>query len=588
MSQFKYTLPSGSTFTMDAPEGTTQAQADYIFYSQLAAGSLVGIVPGQSISGTTSTAVKFALSRLDRGTAGVDDQVVLAIISGLPTISEGFTIPDFVNIPLENPITQADFVNINADNTFAPTAIGPLNSSQVQGLMAQVANFVTQQRVNQGIQSSNATVNQNTGIGIYGLFCEQLEQAGYVKPGTYLRFIAINPNDFVSTMNSPGIWTGLNGIYSLDEFLNSLSDQSTAHLTLMHNGYESLTAVGVIKPPVTQSISSINGYVYTQSGLQTVSQLSSITGFSISVPANSGSSLAGTPLASLLSTPLTNPGSLASGAVNSTGTNSLSNVSTGITSALTNTVTAWIKNSGLGNLTNLANGNLGSITGALDKLTSGGIAGLTQNIQSLNVLGKASQFATGFANPLTGLSNLGNFNLSSLGNLSNLPAGLPSLSSLTAGLPSLAGLTSGIPNLSSLGSINALTSGLPGLSNLGSLSSLGNLGSLSSLGSLGNFSSLANLGSLSSLGSIGGLFGGGGDSLVSATKVAAGFTNTVNRSVVDAAFVRVLGSSKIPVPSFDFPSIASLANKLDVSQAQSVLKSLPGQGSQVFGQTVTI
>ena len=70
------------------------------------------------------------------------------------------------------------------------------------------------------------------------------------------------------------------------------------------------------------------------------------------------------------------------------------------------------------------------------------------------------------------------------------------------------------------------------------------------------------------------MFGGGGDSLISATKVAAGFTNTVNRSVVDAAFVQVLGSSKIPVPSFNFPSIASLAAKLDISQAQSVLKGL--------------
>jgi len=69
MSQFKYTLPSGAKFTMDAPAGTTQSQADYMFYSQVAAGSLVGFTAGQSISGTTSTATEFALSRLERGTA---------------------------------------------------------------------------------------------------------------------------------------------------------------------------------------------------------------------------------------------------------------------------------------------------------------------------------------------------------------------------------------------------------------------------------------------------------------------------------------------------------------------------------------
>ena len=66
MAQFKYTLPSGKRFTMTAPAGTTQAQANQIFYSQVAAGSLVGFTAGQSISGAKSSVTKFALSRLDR------------------------------------------------------------------------------------------------------------------------------------------------------------------------------------------------------------------------------------------------------------------------------------------------------------------------------------------------------------------------------------------------------------------------------------------------------------------------------------------------------------------------------------------
>jgi len=583
MSQFKYTLPSGATFTLEAPEGTTQAEADYIFYSQVASGTLVGFAPGQSIGGAPSAAVKFALSRLERGTAGVDDIVVLSITSGIPTISG--SIPNLINVPLENPITQADFVNINADNTFAPTEIGPLNVSQVQGLMAQVANFTSQQRQNQGIitptintTTANQTiVNQITGIGIYGLFCEQLEQAGYVKPGTYLRFIAIDPNDFVSTMNSPGIWTGLNGIYSLDEFLISLSDQNSAQLTLMRNGYESLTATGVITPPATQPASAMRGYVYTQSGLQTISAVSAATGIAISVPTTSGLSAANTPLANLLSTPLTNPGSLATGASN------LTNLSPAITSALKNTITgdigalvanaskfgtnlatSWAKSVGLGDITKLTNLNLGSLPGNLTSLLPPNLAGLAANIQNLDVLGKASQFASTFSNPLTSLSNLGNFNLSSL----------PSLSSLTAGLPGLSSLGN-LGNLSNLGSLSSLTSAIPGLSNLASL---------------GNFSSLANFGGLGSLGSLGGLFGGGGDSLVSATKVAAGFTNTVSRSVVNTAFTRILGSSKIPVPQFDYiaPGSASLNASADITAAQNFLQGLRTQGSQLLGSAANI
>ena len=168
MSQFKYTLPSGSTFTMDAPAGTTQAEADYIFYSQVASGALVGFVPGQSVSGTQSTLVKFALSRLDRGIAGVDDNVVLAIIQGLPTINTTTSVsgsaiptslPDLNNVPLVNPITQADFVNINVNNTFAQTPIGPITVNQVQGLIAQIANFFDQ---------SATAITQTDGVGIYG------------------------------------------------------------------------------------------------------------------------------------------------------------------------------------------------------------------------------------------------------------------------------------------------------------------------------------------------------------------------------------------------------------------------------------
>ena len=57
MSQFKYTLPSGAEFTLQAPADTTQAQADLIFYSQVAAGAVAGFTVGQSISAASSSAV---------------------------------------------------------------------------------------------------------------------------------------------------------------------------------------------------------------------------------------------------------------------------------------------------------------------------------------------------------------------------------------------------------------------------------------------------------------------------------------------------------------------------------------------------
>jgi len=212
MSQFKYTLPSGAKFTLEAPAGTTQDQADYTFYSQVAAGALVGFVPGQSISGTTSSLAKFELSRLDRGTAGVDDTVILAIINGLPTINTTTgAIPSLVNTPLTNPVTQANIAAI-AGTGFTAPAIGPLTSIQTLTLMAQVANIVN--------QPSDVATNE-TGVGQYGLSCQQLEIAGYVKPGTWQQFIQNGPSTLIEVLNAPAIWTGLNGIYSLSDFLRN-------------------------------------------------------------------------------------------------------------------------------------------------------------------------------------------------------------------------------------------------------------------------------------------------------------------------------------------------------------------------------
>jgi hypothetical protein len=214
MAQFKYTLPSGATFTMESPDGTTQDQADYIFYSQVAAGALVGFAPGQSVSSTSSSLAKFSLSRLDRKTAGLDDTVILAIVNGLPTVnnlvtSNGF--PALINTPLENPITQSDLAAISSTGFTAP-AIGSLTSIQTQALMAQIVNVVD--------QPADVATNE-TGVGKYGLSCQQLEMAGYVKPGTWQQFVKNGPSTLVEVLNAPGIWTGLNGIYSLDDFLKN-------------------------------------------------------------------------------------------------------------------------------------------------------------------------------------------------------------------------------------------------------------------------------------------------------------------------------------------------------------------------------
>jgi len=381
MSQFKYNLPSGANFVMQAPADTTQTQADFIFYSQVASGALVGFEPGQSITGTTSAAVKFELSRLDRGTAGVDDVVILSIINGLPTVTN---IPPLLDVALDNPVTQADIAEIGQTGFTAP-AIGNLTGDQTQAIMAQISNTVDQPAT---------VITNDKGVGQYGLSCQQLEQAGYVKPGTWQQFIQNGNSDLTAVLSAPGIWTGRQGIRSATDFLFSLDAQNTAQATLMTTGYSSLQAAGVITTPASQAISAVRGVVFTGGASPLTAVTSAVTN---SVNSQVGSLVAN---ASKFGTPLT--------AQWAQGLPSISNLTS-------------IK--GIGSLPGLSSlPSLGSLT-----------SGITPNLASvqlaMNSLGKASQFATSAASNLTGsLGSVGNLSLSSLA------GSLPSVSALTGQL----------------------------------------------------------------------------------------------------------------------------------------------------------
>lgn len=498
MAQFNYTLPSGATFTMQAPEGTTQDQADYIFYSQVAAGALVGFEPGQSISGITSALAKFELSRLDRGTAGVDDTVILAIINGLPTVAG---IPSLVNTPLTNPVTQANIAAI-AGTGFTAPAIGSLTSNQTQALMAQVANTVDQ---------APTVATDETGVGQYGLSCQQLEIAGYVKPGTWQEFIQNGPGTLIGVLNAPGIWTGLNGIYSLADFLNSASAQNDAQARLMQNGYDSLQAAGVITTPAAQSVSAVVGTVYTGSSAELTTATATLT------------NTVNSQVAALV-------------------TNS-SQYGTELTAQ-------WAKD--LPGVTDLTS-NLTRIKGDLASLS------INPNLMSvktaMDTLGKASQFAATASSTLSSsLKSLSNLSVSGIGDkLSNINvSGLTDKlgASATALAVQIQGQLAGQAKAligQAQGQVNALVGQAQG-----------------------QFNSLIAQ----------------GDSLVSNVQKAAGFANTVNRATVDTAFTKILGSAKIPTPSFgaELPSSASIGAALDISKAQAALKGLQGQAQGLVNQ----
>jgi len=515
MAQFNYTLPSGANFTMQAPTGTTQTQADFIFYSQVAAGALAGFTAGQSVSGTTSSLAKFELSRLDRGTAGVDDTVILAIINGLPTTA---SIPSLIDVPLTNPITLANVATF-AGTGFTAPAIGPLTSDQTQALMAQVANLIDQ---------PPETATDQTGVGQFGFSCQQLEMAGYVKPGTWQQFIQNGNSTLVEVLSAPGIWTGLRGINSLAEFLSNINAQNDAQAKLMVNGYDSLQAAGVITTPAAQSLSAVRGTIYTGNNQALTDATATITNSVNSRVAAlvTNSSVYGTaPTAQWAS---------GQPAVNQTNSNLISIVGIGV-----------------GLVSQIP--NLGTL-----------VSGLTPNLTSLKTamdsLGKVSLFAANASSTLT----------SSFDKLSNI-----SISSLTDKLPSVSAITDKLEAKAGAlidqakGQATALAGQLRGQA-----TALVDQARAQAEKLLAD--AQAQIDSLRTK----------ADSLVTSVEKAAGFTNTVNRATIDVATTKIFGSSKIPTPNFgpNIPESASIAAALDISKAQTELKNLQGRGTALLDQ----
>ena len=853
MAIFNYTLASGDRFTLRAPTGTTQGQADAVFYSQVAAGSLVGYLPGQTLSGGLAQITKFQLSRLDRGTAGVDDIALLSVVAGLPVISAA--LPSSINTALTNPVNVGNVVGIvsdgsgynNGSNLNAPE-IGPLSSAQVQAVQAQIINFVNQPANAVVVPSTfNTNTNTNTnvntypgGLGQYGLNGSQLEQAGYLKPGisnfitdgnesitgpttfpinhaplyyyvtgvsgttftwqsvggwykaptdpTWCTFMddyavwvggtqdvtinvyrfnltfpttgtytinlstdnigsiaiegvgtfsydsffdyktfttpsitagtytvtlsisnlggpagiaaqilkpdtselwntlsiisnSVNPNgytyggpftfdgngiippipasydipgtyqyygifstghtftwtnfitwdgsigpnyiertpgNFVQVLGAPGVWTGKDGINSLNSLLNSPLIQNIAQTTLMQNAYNQLTATGVITPPVSQpSISQ--GQIYTQSGLQQVSAISLAVNSALSVPGPVQSALSNFPAVALTSAAVAITSSLVNGAVNNINSGADSTVSdnttrqvnsivTGTTASLISTASKFgtiavdsYVTSKLGNnvasqvVNNYINKGINQVTNAVTNSVNATVTNLlngnaTINTNAIDSLAKSSGFASIASDPGAAIDKLTtnitdnisvaadkvtNFVENAGANLSDAITNFDPTSLVTN--PAVLGIAEKALGISGNDAKNINTA----VKLIGAFATGGPIGvGLSLLGSSGALSSLTSLGSIPGLGSVIGAFMGGGG-LAGPTKQAAGFSNTVNRSTVDAAVVKILGNSKIPTPIYTLSTARSQAAATNITQAQSFLSNSPGGGSAV-------
>lgn len=318
---------------------------------------------------------------------------------------------------------------------------------------------------------------------------------------------------FESVMRSPSVWTGKDGVDSLDKLLSNPGLQDKIQTNLIRDSYDKLVATGGVSVPGMTQIPQI-GTVLSGSGLSSI-------GAAITEPLKGAGSMLSQvtgPAASQLGGLVGNLGStfnsLASSLPDKIGQFKLASI--------------------------IEQGDINSLSGIG--------ASLSKSLASVDLggLGSAmSQAAGSFAN----LS--GNVNFSGLGASLNQSAG--TISALAnRGISQLGGL---LNNTSKVG-LETATQWAKGLTPDGITTELDKLAKQSQFAV--NFSDFKI------------------PNVVSGIAPAAAFEGTVNRSTLDSTLVKLIGTNKVPVPDLGVPAEIPLSFESmqpAINSATSLLKS---------------
>jgi hypothetical protein len=308
------------TFKIKGPPGMTYEQAKAVFDQQVNSGGLVGFKVGDTASAATQAAAGLASaqSQLTQGLAslssklpagtnlnsltasigalgqGAGTQVASALRGGaaafnsLTTGAGGTTAAISaalsgtgagVSLPSTSAITGALTGAAARVGSLASTAVGTI-SGLIKGTPTSginVADFAKQGPALTGLGSmslpdvtstlaqasklvgQNAdTISNAAGAGKFGLDASQLERWGLVKPGTAATFLAQGGSDLTSVLKSPTVWTGRDGVKSLDGLLGNEGLQNKIQQGLMTSGVADLKSLGIPTDKLTpQALSGL-------------------------------------------------------------------------------------------------------------------------------------------------------------------------------------------------------------------------------------------------------------------------------------------------------------------------------------------
>lgn len=235
-------LPFGSalnTITASLGPGGL-AGASQLTSSLQGQGAALATNANGSAAGAAAAAVKAASSVVSNPTSLLDTATKLVAQPGTaltgPAAAAGSLISNAVKTiaggitrPVTNGINVADLVKQGTT-----TALPDLSSINVQAAMSSAAKLVGQ---------PHTVISNSLGAGKFGFGIPQLEKAGFVKPGTSS---VVGPAaSLTSVLSSPTVFTGKDGVKSLDGILNNVGLQDKIQTSLMAAGLNDLKTVGI-------------------------------------------------------------------------------------------------------------------------------------------------------------------------------------------------------------------------------------------------------------------------------------------------------------------------------------------------------
>lgn len=247
---------NGKSYTVNGPSGLSLTQAQELFLQQVKTGALEDLPPGkiltsigQAVGGfggsfgmATQTLVKAgSLAQTADAVLGPNGvaaraQSVLAKTgfgSNLKPTAPTAEVEVISTQSVVNGIDAADY----ASQDVPPNPMEGMTVSNVRGVLAQVS-----KDTGQAVDSLT-----NNGLGKYAFNAQQLEAAGYIKPGITAKFLAgaDATANLTKVLESPSIWTGKDGVSNVNDILTNSNLQDGAQLKLMSDGLSGLKQLGI-------------------------------------------------------------------------------------------------------------------------------------------------------------------------------------------------------------------------------------------------------------------------------------------------------------------------------------------------------